>query len=230
MGEKTLPGQALVGMQFDYTQLEPKTANRARAAAVRIRAAVKRTIEDIIEVGFGLTAVKEILPHGQFGPWLKAEFGWGDRMARNFMAVAEQFGPKTEIIADLRIQPTAAYILAAPSVPDEARTIAVERAQAGEVITTKAAKAIVKQTRLRDGEHRWSGFERQLPCTFERTMQNLQKNWDPDNLDSLVGRLREFADSIERLLSIRDGISSQRIKETEFREANNKRTREARHS
>jgi hypothetical protein len=41
-------------------------------------------------------------------------------MAQNFMAVAGAFGPKTDIIADLAIQPTAAYLLAAPSVPDEA--------------------------------------------------------------------------------------------------------------
>jgi hypothetical protein len=38
-------------------------------------------------------------------------------MAQNFMSVAERLGPKTEIIANLTIQPTAAYLLAAPSVP-----------------------------------------------------------------------------------------------------------------
>jgi hypothetical protein len=29
--------------------------------------------------------------HGQFGPWLKAEFGWSEHSAQNFMSVAERF-------------------------------------------------------------------------------------------------------------------------------------------
>ena len=74
---------------------------------------------------------KEALPHGQFGHWLKAEFGWSKRIARNFMSVAERFGPKAQVIADLTIQPTAAYLLVAPSIPDEDREKATERAQAG---------------------------------------------------------------------------------------------------
>src|SRR5947208_15313192 len=83
-------------------------------------------------------AVKEALEHGHFGPWLKAEFGWGERTAQNFMSVAERF--KFAKIADLPIQPSAAYYLAAPSVPDEARQQAIERAEAGEEINTAVAK------------------------------------------------------------------------------------------
>src|SRR5215831_3587863 len=89
---------------FNYDVLEAKVAEQVRSSADRIRERVKKTVEDIIEVGNDLLAVKEKLPHGQFGPWLKAEFGWGERMAQNFISVAEQFGAKSEIIADLTIQ------------------------------------------------------------------------------------------------------------------------------
>lgn len=37
------------------------------------------------------------------------------------MGVAAWLGEKSAIIADLLLRPTAAYLLAAPSVPDEAR-------------------------------------------------------------------------------------------------------------
>src|SRR5262249_62154822 len=40
-----------------------------------------RTIEDIIAVGNELLAVNEALPHGQFIPWLGAEFGWTKQTA-----------------------------------------------------------------------------------------------------------------------------------------------------
>src|SRR5918912_824865 len=124
---------------FDYSSLEGKTAEKVQAAAERIRQTVKRTIEDIIEIGNELLAVKEALEHGQFGAWLRAEFGWTDRTARNFMGVAEQFGSKTETISDL-IEPTAAYLLAAPSASDEARQAAIGLAEEGKPVTAKVAR------------------------------------------------------------------------------------------
>ena len=115
---------------------------------------MKRTVEDIIEVGKDLLAVKEALPHGAFGKWLSAEFGWTERTARNFMAVAEWFGPKTEMIFDLRIAPTAAYLLAAPSAPDEARQAAIERAESGGTISATVAKEILAETRKKGAKKR----------------------------------------------------------------------------
>jgi hypothetical protein len=47
----------------------------------------------------------------------------------------------------LPIQHSAAYFLAAPSVPDEAREKAVEKAEAGEEITFAAAREIVAEAR-----------------------------------------------------------------------------------
>ncbi len=122
---------------FNYDLLEAKVAERVRSSADRIRERVKKTVEDIIEVGNDLLAVKEALEHGHFGPWLKAEFGWSERTAQNFMSVAERF--KSAKFAELPIQPSAAYLLAAPTVPDEARQVAVEKAQAGEEITFTTA-------------------------------------------------------------------------------------------
>jgi hypothetical protein len=100
-----------------------------------------RAVRVVVKVGQGLLAVKEALPHGQFLPWLPAEFGWVERTAYNFMSVAQRFELAT--IANLPIQPTAAYLLAAPSVPDEARQVAVEKAEAGEEINTAVARAEV---------------------------------------------------------------------------------------
>ena len=76
---------------FNYDVLEAKVAEQVRSSADRIRERVKKTVEDIIDVGNDLLAVKEALPHSQFGPWLKAEFGWSERSAQNFMSVAEKF-------------------------------------------------------------------------------------------------------------------------------------------
>src|SRR5205823_6552311 len=105
------------------------------------------TLDNLIEVGRELLSVKGAVGHGHFGAWLKAEFGWTERTAQNLMSVAERFGANPKLLSHLIIQPTAAYLLAAPSVPDEAREVAVEMAKAGEEITTKVAKKILAETR-----------------------------------------------------------------------------------
>jgi hypothetical protein len=109
---------------------------------------VRNSLENIIEIGSELVAVKKALPHGQFGKWLDVEFGWSERTVRNFMDVSQRFG-KSANFADLPIQPSAAYLLAAPSVPDEAWRSAIEMAFEGEQITTKMARKIVAKARKR---------------------------------------------------------------------------------
>jgi hypothetical protein len=193
------PKGELVVVGFDYSPLDPQTARQVRDSAERIREKIKKTVEDIIEVGNDLLAVKEKLPHGQFGAWLKAEFGWGDRMAQNFMSVAERFGAKTEIIADLTIQPTAAYLLAAPSVPDEARQLALERAESGEKITTSVAREIVAETKKKKRPRR----QKQVPpdklaTRLVRVLEGYRERWNPKELAELARQLREFADGLEK--------------------------------
>jgi hypothetical protein len=188
----------VIEQRFDYSPLETKTAEKVKAAADRIREKVKRTVADIIEVGDELLAVKEALPHGEFGSWLRAEFGWTERTAQNFMAVAERFG-KSEMISDLKIEPTAAYLLAAPSAPDEARQVAVERAEAGERITAKVAKQILAKERKKPGKRRRRASAEELTEKLEATLGRFRDRWNQKELSELAKKLREFADSLEEV-------------------------------
>ena len=192
------PKGELVVVGFNYELLETKVAEQARSSAERIRQSVKKTLESIIEVGQDLVAVKEALPHGQFGPWLKAEFGWGERMAQNFMAVAGAFGPKTEIIADLAIQPTAAYLLAAPSAPDEARRAALERAEAGEQITSAVAKEILAETRKKRPRRKKAVPSDKLGLRLVGVLERYKERWNQKELSDLARQLREFADAVDK--------------------------------
>ncbi|MGH7222012.1 MAG: DUF3102 domain-containing protein, partial [Gemmataceae bacterium] len=85
------PKGELVVLGFDYS-LVGDSADKVRSSAEKIRRTVQKTIEDIIEVGTELLTVKEVVGHGHFGEWLRAEFGWTIRTAQNFMSVAERFG------------------------------------------------------------------------------------------------------------------------------------------
>ena len=61
---------------------------------MRIRLCMSRTAHDIIEIGRDLIETKKALGHGNFLPWIEAEFGMGYASASNFMNVAEEFGDR----------------------------------------------------------------------------------------------------------------------------------------
>jgi DUF3102 family protein len=177
--------------------LETKVAEKVRTGAERIRELVKKTVEDIIDVGNDLLAVKEALPHGHFGPWLKAEFGRGERTVQNLMSVAERF--KSAKTADLPIQPGAAYLLAAPAVPDEARQVAVEKAKAGEEITFATAKEIVAEAKKKRRPRRQKAVPNEkLGLRLLGVLERYKERWNPKELSELARQLREFADSLEK--------------------------------
>jgi len=128
---------------FDYATLDEPTREFVEQRTEEIKVLVRRTAEDIWHIGQKLIEVKERLGHGNFGAWLDAEFGWTDKTARRMMGVSRHF--KMDNLSDLEIAPSALYILAAPSTPDNAREDALQRAQAGEQITHTKAREIVSE-------------------------------------------------------------------------------------
>jgi hypothetical protein len=112
------------------------------------------------------------------------------------MSVAEKF--KSARIADLPIQPSAAYFLAAPSVPNEAREKAVEKAEAGEEITFATARDIVAEARKkkRPRRHKTMPAEK-LAGRLVTVLERYRDRWDPKELAELARQLREFAVSLD---------------------------------
>ncbi len=126
--------------QFDYSSLDEKTCEFLQQQTVEIRCLIKRTVEDIFEIGQKLIEVKKRLGHGRFGNWLASEFDWTERTGQKFMNVAKRF--KSEYCSELEIAPSALYLLAATSTPEPARQEALVRAGAGEKISWVKAKEI----------------------------------------------------------------------------------------
>jgi hypothetical protein len=106
-----IPASQRAPVSFDYGSLDPAHANEAREAAAHIRA---RLQQSQIEPGADLIKIKDMIGHGKFGAWVKAEFNFTERTAENFMNAA-RLAQEYEIISDL--PPTMVYLLAAPSAP-----------------------------------------------------------------------------------------------------------------
>ena len=129
---------------FNYNSLPDRQVRSTLCSeATAIKAAVKRTHDNLVEIGNRLIHAKEIAGHGHFLAWVDAEFGMSDSHARRFMNVAEAFG-KSDIMSDLSLPQTAIFMLAAPSVSEETREVAVEMAKSGELKTVADAKALVE--------------------------------------------------------------------------------------
>lgn len=136
-----MPASAHSSLQkvFDYTMLDAETSLFIQKQTGEIRALMKRTAQDIIEIGQKLILVKEKLAHGRFLDWIAAEFEWSYPTAARFMQVANSFSKTYQID---KFAASALYVLAAPSTPATARSEAIARAEAGEPITYTIAKEI----------------------------------------------------------------------------------------
>src|SRR5258708_34037804 len=82
-----------VAPTFDYESLKMggDTISLVMTKTEETKGLLKRTAENIIQVGQNLVAVKDMLPHGAFQPWLQVEFSMSYPTADNFMRVAERF-------------------------------------------------------------------------------------------------------------------------------------------
>ena len=107
-----------VDLLYDYSRISDEQDRKAvQNAAMRIKPRLKRAAQEIFESGRELLAVKDRLPHGQWGEWLETEFGLSERMAQNWMNVARRLGTKSAKFSDLPV--SVLYLLASPSTKVE---------------------------------------------------------------------------------------------------------------
>lgn len=121
---------------FDYASLAPDVRDRVETATRRLHDLERRTSENIIEMGQHLIEVKAAIGHGNFLTWLESEFGWGRSTAYRMMEVAEKF-PN---LGTSEVSPSALYLLASESTPEEVRVEFTELAAIGQRVTHKAVK------------------------------------------------------------------------------------------
>lgn len=109
---------------FDYASLDAATAIFVEQQTGEIRILMRRTAQDIVEIGRRLISIKEKLGHGYFLKWLVTEFDGHRDTANKFMQVAKEFG-NVEMSKISTFEISALYRLAAPSTPQAARDEAI---------------------------------------------------------------------------------------------------------
>ncbi|MEO0808618.1 MAG: DUF3102 domain-containing protein [Cyanobacteria bacterium J06643_4] len=143
MARSTKP--APINALFDYDSLEVSQRELVQQRTGEIRERLRRSAQDVWEIGQKLSDVRSRLQYGQFLAWIKAEFGWSQRTAYNFMNVYETFGDRFANLARVNIATSLLYQLASPSVPEELRDQVLRAAQQGETLTAKELRATIKK-------------------------------------------------------------------------------------
>jgi hypothetical protein len=126
-----------------YSGLDLGLADWLRGRTAEVGEIFRRSAEGAVRVGQILREVKERLGHGRFQAWVASALPFSYPTAVRMMQVAEQFGSGQSYQID-RFAPSAAYLLAQPSTPPEARQKALEMAQAGRSVTLAAARELVR--------------------------------------------------------------------------------------
>lgn len=122
-----------------------KHAEAIRACGERVR---KRSLDELTEIGRHLAAVKKILGHGNWLPWLKREFGWSEDTAERYIAL---HALKRQIPNEqsLGLNITALAALGRSTTPPEAVEAVVEKVRTGERPTVNEVKATIKEAKAK---------------------------------------------------------------------------------
>ena len=132
---------------FDYDSLERSQRSIIQQRTGEIRERLRRSAQDVWEIGEKLSDVRSRLQYGQFLTWLKAEFGWSQRTAYNFIKVYETFGDRFANLAKVDIATSLLYQLASPSVPEDLRNEVLESAEQGKKITANELRTAIKKVK-----------------------------------------------------------------------------------
>jgi len=108
-----------------------------------------------IEIGRRLTEAKEMLPHGQWGEWLKTEVEFSQSTAQNFMRIFTEYGDRqTSLFGDAKSQTLGnlpyTHALKLLAVPAEEREEFVETHHVDELSSRELEKLIRERDEARE--------------------------------------------------------------------------------
>jgi hypothetical protein len=101
-----------------------------------------QSIADVIEIGALLIEAQDLIPHGEWLPWVEDALDFSERSAQNYMA-AHRFSLKYATVADLKLTLGALYELASSTSYKDAEIKKVLAAAAYERVNRNLIDSII---------------------------------------------------------------------------------------
>ena len=170
-------------MAFDISKFSgsmaigrPRTIEAVTEEIIEIK---QRVSEDFMELGQRLCEAKELLPHGQWLPWLEEKVQFSERTAQKFMALAREYAANPQLAADLGSEKAFA-LLALPEAEREEfvsqpQTVNGKTKPAADLSRREFAQA-VRQTKAASAQEQASEYLREREAEEEAYIALLYAN------------------------------------------------------
>ena len=154
-----------------------------------------RAGEAILRIGQCLIEAKEMLPHGEWLPWLEERVEFSQRTAQNFMRLAREW-TNTQVLADLGYAKALTLLALPPAEREE--FLAEEHVVSGEVksVTDMSARELEKAVKERDAALRQAEADRAEKDAAEQARKKMETDLTFAN-ERLAG-LREELEALKR--------------------------------
>jgi hypothetical protein len=195
-------GEGLSESFFDYGCVPQENRAEVHELTKSVKSSRRVQLAAMVEIGESLLRAKELLGHGNFLPWLRAEFLMSERTARNYMALFACFQGKTGNFADMDPS-TARELIAAPA---EVRDPIMRRAEAGEIIRKDEVKA--KLAERPPATTHGVGVVRLLVEDKDRQGVTFRRRDDMSRIDRISPITDRHVESIDILHSTADVLNS----------------------
>lgn len=173
--------------------LELETEERVAALTTEIKTIQAQTkmivLSAAVEIGRRLTEVKSMLPHGEWGAYIKKELDYSHSTANNFMRVYEEFGQRQESLFGGGAMATLGElsytkVLRLLTVPEEEREAFLEANDVAGMSTRELEKALK---------------ERESEAASERAAR-LSAEAEAEQANRDAREAKEKLDELERML------------------------------
>jgi hypothetical protein len=190
-----------VGTTFDYGTLPPDIAEDLQRYVARIRTQVRDLGHSINVIGHFLTRAKQVLAHGLFMRWARAEFGFSVGTAENYMRMYEFTGHDGRFETVRILSPTTLYLISAKNAPPEIVKAVLARAAGGEAVPAAEVRRMIREFKRRNRQGMPGNGRRELSsCEREQAKNEMARA----NARAIVKRFGR--DGAAFILGMRDNI------------------------
>lgn len=186
----------------------------AETIAAEIRALTASMLSNVLEIGRRMCEVKEMLPHGSFGAWIRENTGYSPSTANNFMRLFQEYGAAqgslfgTEVNCQTFGNLSYSKALALLSVPAEDREEFVRDHDVEAMSTRELQQAIQERDRARAEAE--ASREAREKLSADMALANERLAAAAMERDALVEKVRELeAKPVEVAVQVQDASAEQ---------------------
>lgn len=190
-------------------------ARTPETIAAEIRALTASMLSNVLEIGRRMCEVKEMLPHGSFGDWIRDNTGYSPSTANNFMRLFREYGAEqgslfgTEVNCQTFGNLSYSKALALLSVSAEDREEFVRDHDVEAMSTRELQQAIQERDKARAEAE--AGREAREKMAADIVLANERLAAAATERDALVEKAREAKESADAALAELERLRSQPV-------------------